>query len=286
MSRAGEVRMAENEHQDLSEVETLLGSRQQLHTWLEKLDAAGSKTPAGVRERVKGDYQGRLAQVVDQLRGHSDVISGSLNGLRGQKEEFEALRAEEQETLAEAELRYSVGEYSDAEWRRVEADCSGKIGGMDDEIGRLSTEVGRLEEVLTQIAPPPPAPRRREPESAVQRAPEPPPVMAVSEEAAVETAPAPEHIEAPRFVPRGGLKSRESGPVRTVPFPPVALKESAQAAVPVDELTFLKSMTLESKAPDRSSANIAKTLKCGECGALNRPTEWYCDRCGAELAAV
>jgi uncharacterized OB-fold protein len=29
-----------------------------------------------------------------------------------------------------------------------------------------------------------------------------------------------------------------------------------------------------------------KTLKCGECGTLNRPTEWYCERCGAELAAL
>jgi hypothetical protein len=30
----------------------------------------------------------------------------------------------------------------------------------------------------------------------------------------------------------------------------------------------------------------SKTLKCGECGALNYPTEWYCERCGAELAAL
>ena len=29
-----------------------------------------------------------------------------------------------------------------------------------------------------------------------------------------------------------------------------------------------------------------KTLKCQECGAMNRPTEWYCESCGAELAAV
>jgi uncharacterized OB-fold protein len=27
-----------------------------------------------------------------------------------------------------------------------------------------------------------------------------------------------------------------------------------------------------------------KTLKCAECGALNVPTEWYCERCGSELA--
>jgi uncharacterized OB-fold protein len=26
--------------------------------------------------------------------------------------------------------------------------------------------------------------------------------------------------------------------------------------------------------------------KCAECGALNVPTEWYCERCGAELAAL
>jgi uncharacterized OB-fold protein len=31
---------------------------------------------------------------------------------------------------------------------------------------------------------------------------------------------------------------------------------------------------------------MAKTLKCNECGTFNRPTEWYCERCGAELAAL
>ena len=29
-----------------------------------------------------------------------------------------------------------------------------------------------------------------------------------------------------------------------------------------------------------------KTLKCNECGSFNYPTEWYCERCGAELAAL
>ncbi|HEX3867726.1 MAG TPA: Ran-binding zinc finger domain-containing protein [Gemmatimonadaceae bacterium] len=40
--------------------------------------------------------------------------------------------------------------------------------------------------------------------------------------------------------------------------------------------------------PNRPSAAIeqSKTLKCSECGAQNYPTEWYCERCGAELAAL
>jgi hypothetical protein len=29
-----------------------------------------------------------------------------------------------------------------------------------------------------------------------------------------------------------------------------------------------------------------KTLKCNDCGAMNFPTEWYCERCGGELASL
>ena len=28
-----------------------------------------------------------------------------------------------------------------------------------------------------------------------------------------------------------------------------------------------------------------KTLRCTECSTMNLPTEWYCERCGGELAA-
>ena len=35
-----------------------------------------------------------------------------------------------------------------------------------------------------------------------------------------------------------------------------------------------------------SVSDGAKTLKCGECGSMNYPTEWYCVRCGAELASL
>ncbi len=306
--------MTEHHRQDLSEVETLLATRQQLADWLDKIEAAGSKTPPSVRDRVRSDYQGRLGQVVEQLRGHSDVISSTLQGLRTQAEEFEELRNEEQETLAEAELRHTVGEYSDEEWSRVEKDCSGKIRGMDEEIDRLGGEIGRLGDIYAQIAPPappPPATRRKDSETAL-RSPEPPVVVARDEPAAVASAPEPatpvvpapiELPEAPRFVPRGGLKPRESGPARAIPFPsaPVGSREPPAPAPAVDELTFLKSMTIDPRnatgqasstsvatepKSERPSQTVAKTLKCGECGALNRPTEWYCERCGAELAAV
>ncbi len=39
---------------------------------------------------------------------------------------------------------------------------------------------------------------------------------------------------------------------------------------------FMKDMTTEQ----------IKTLKCQECGTMNYPTEWYCERCGGALAAL
>ena len=307
--------MTEYHRQDLSEVETLLATRQQLADWLDKLEAAGSKTPPSVRDRVRSDYQGRLGQVVEQLRSHSDVISSTLQGLRSQAEEFEQLRAEEQETLAEAELRHMVGEYSDEEWSRVEKDCSGKISGMDEEISRLGGEIGRLGDIFSQISPPaaPPAAvsRRREPEPSARLVePETPsrsePVAEPTpqREAAPAVTPPPiaELPEAPRFVPRGGLKPRESGPTKAIPFPSAPPGGPKEPGPPVDEMTFLKSMTIDPRnatgqassttvateptKSERPQQTVAKTLKCSECGALNRPTEWYCERCGAELAAV
>jgi hypothetical protein len=38
--------------------------------------------------------------------------------------------------------------------------------------------------------------------------------------------------------------------------------------------------------PTSRSSQVIKTLKCGECGSMNYPTEWYCERCGGELAAL
>lgn len=37
--------------------------------------------------------------------------------------------------------------------------------------------------------------------------------------------------------------------------------------------------------PDAADS-VARTVRCGECGAMNRPLEWYCEKCGAELTAM
>ncbi len=58
-----------------------------------------------------------------------------------------------------------------------------------------------------------------------------------------------------------------------------------------DELAFLRSV-IDPKASEPmvprgapSNSDAQKTLRCTECGTMNLPTEWYCERCGGELAA-
>ena len=312
--------MSEHKAHDLAEIEGLLGTRQQLTGWLDRLDSAGSRAPESVRSKVRADYQARLAQVVAQLGSYADLIASTLDGLRAQSGEFGQLRNEELEIRAEAELRHSVGEFSDDEWQLVELESSGKIEGFEQEIARLAAETSSLDEVQALVAP------AQKAATAPQMAlPVEPDQIVVTHGTEIPQMPEPEILEqveasalsliksaetvvtplprpeAPRFVPRPGTqKPRESGPSRAIPFP----QPSAPAAMgpPQDELAFLRSVTLDS-APasarmtsnpasaakdrdERSSQAVSKTLKCGECGSLNRPTEWYCERCGAELAAL
>ncbi len=314
--------MSDQKSHNIAEIESLLGTRQQLSGWLDRLDAAGSRAPESVRAKVRADYHARLAQVVAQLGTHADLISSTLDGLKAQAREFGQLRSEELEVRAEAELRHTVGEYTDDEWQLVELESSGKIEGFDQELDRLSGEISRLEEVQSLIqpahhpVPPPPAPHPvHEPDLRVTHGTEIPPMhdeeremeqpaLTLVKDEAPAATPLP-RPEAPRFMPRGGPpKPRESGAHRSIPFPQSPAPAPAPAPQQTDELAFLRSVTLDSPSStrptpstsptavspldreDRPSTTVAKTLKCGECGSLNRPTEWYCERCGAELAAL
>ena len=40
------------------------------------------------------------------------------------------------------------------------------------------------------------------------------------------------------------------------------------------------------RTPAEARPEVNKTLKCPECGTPNYPTEWYCERCGGELATM
>ena len=110
------------------------------------------------------------------------------------------------------------------------------------------------------------------------------------------TTPGPlDHIDVFGESSVGKRAQGDSGPLRGTPARPAPLHNSAPAGTAAhseafDDLAFLRSVTDSpaSAAPAvRANAPTepAKTLRCTECGTMNFPTEWYCERCGGELAA-
>jgi hypothetical protein len=224
------------------------------------------------------------------------------------------------EQYSESEVRHLVGEYDEVKWEGIRTELLKNTNQVKTQLEQTQQEIARLNEVLGTIR----APARPEPAPAPALAPPPPPAPSPVAEAPTEAEAPPS--EEPEGTTRAGgsrkaaPKKDEQG--RTLWFPSGKGPESAgQGAEKLDELAFLKSVTdaesLSSasgrtrssgsfpkpaatepaepraaapsapEAKERPSQGTApKTLKCGECGTLNRPTEWYCERCGAELATL
>ena len=285
-------------------IEGLLEQRTRFEQWLAKLDASGDKAPAAVRQKVRADYESRLRGVIDRLRGHSTTIAEELQRHQASRSDLDGRRRGAEEELAEAEVRYAVGEFTEDEWTRIREESERRLTGLRDQLQSVGGEITRLAEVQALIsatpkrseaapAAPAPAPAAPPKEEMIERSPPPPPPPPAAEPAPVEPPAA-----------------------QRMPKPPRPQPEPAHAApAESDELAFLKSVADEERKPSGSrrsnpgaaapvqasraveapaapssgkagAPGVAKTLKCAECGTLNRPTEWYCERCGAELAGI
>jgi hypothetical protein len=80
----------------------------------------------------------------------------------------------------------------------------------------------------------------------------------------------------PRFV-RPGERLRSEPPAESSPVQ----ERSSPPARPVLDEEIIAS----GPPPEAVAIPVSRTLRCGECGAMNKPLEWYCEKCGAELTA-
>jgi hypothetical protein len=250
--------MAKGPSKSAAVIQRLLEERRQYEAWLARITATVDSAPEHVRTRVRADYEARLKAVTEELRAHADaarqlIAQRKENLLELQKKEKAAA-----ERLAETELRHEVGEYDEGQWAQVHKDALADLGAVRDELMDIERDITRLEEL----------------------------------DALVKAKP--------------GATPRVGAP----PRPPEKPQERGGRKTPVDELAFLKSVTEDDKnapsprrasgaqfqpddpqnatpvAPIDENAPVEKTLKCKECGRMNVATEWYCENCGAELAAM
>ena len=79
---------------------------------------------------------------------------------------------------------------------------------------------------------------------------------------------------------------RASGASRAMPAPPPPVAPVPRATTNVRPPANEEEASGPLGRPTPRTSQAIKTLKCQECGTLNFPTEWYCERCGGELAAL
>src|SRR5688572_32350148 len=100
-------------------IEALLEERSKYEEWILRLDTSGDKASPAVRQRVRGDYEARLESVMEQLRGRGAAVAEELERQHASQAELDRERRLAEEALAEAEVRHTVGEYAEDEWRRL-----------------------------------------------------------------------------------------------------------------------------------------------------------------------
>ena len=302
-------------------LQQLIDERKRFESWIATLESRRESTPEHVYKRVHADYEQRLATVRDQLTERTGEIRSAITGLKDrlkQATEQETARVDE---LHEAELRAAVGEFTPEQWelrkREVEVDLKRFVDDkkkISDELNQLlliidqTTESGPAGVVpsATPSAPAPaiPTPAREVPTftpAADFPAAEPPPIAAdatrvrsrtpARSRAAMPPTPPPPPPAAEEkppvpiesLAPADGVPAPAAQPKGPAPAESTAQARDARTASQAKRPAKAGGFAPAATDPKRENE---KTLKCGECGAMNYPTEWYCESCGGELSAL
>jgi hypothetical protein len=297
-------------------IQRLLEERRQYEAWIARIDAAGGAAPSSVRSRVRSDYEARLNAVTEELKVHAEAARLMATQRRELRKELQVKETQAGERLAEAELRHAVGEYDESQWTQVHKESLAELVAVREELGSVEEDIAQLEELERLVR------GRAAAGPGAAQTPPPAPAAAPAAGAAPTAAPAAPPANLPRVgSPPRPQPAKAEAKTDAKPEPKAEPKGNEKPAM-IDELAFLKSVTEDEKrgiaapgpapgqrrvsgaqfqpvepspsrslpTPATSSSNEesepVRTLKCRECGTMNLPTEWYCESCGAELAAL
>jgi len=279
--------MAEKEPVSLDALNGLLKERQRYEEWLAALEEKRASTPDSVYQRVQSDYQTRLREVSSKLAERAGELRENIDALTVRLDEISRQERQQREARQEAELRAAVGEYTDKQWKEIG-------GAWDKELARLVKEKGALDAQLTELSRIfALSVKEKQAEAiaagrAVSGDGARPPISPVVPRPAIPELPTlnpPARIEQP-VAPRA-QQPPQNAPSNRSPFDefPVLRPGSGSGTPPSTAVATPPSVPKTGGTQDPRSEQH-KTLKCPECGAANYPTEWYCERCGGELATM
>jgi hypothetical protein len=278
--------MADKEPVSLDALNGLLKERQRYEEWLTALDQRRGNTSDAVFARVRSDYETRLREVSSKLAERAGELRESIGLLSTRLDEISGLEQQQRDARQEAELRAAVGEYTDKQWKEIG-------GAWDKELARLvkdktvvETQLNELRRIFALSVKEQQAEaifgRPGSEDGAGART----PISPVIPRPAVPEPPTlnpPARVEQPvANRTSGSTPSQSRTPFDEFPV----LRPQSPAAPPSTTAVATPPSVPKSGGSQDPRSEQHKTLKCPECGAANYPTEWYCERCGGELATM
>lgn len=282
--------MSEKEPVSLDALNGLLKERQRYEEWLAALEAKRANTSESVYERVRADYQVRLRDVSAKLSERAGELRETIDTLTSRLEELSRQESQQREARQEAELRAAVGEYTQKQWKEIGGAWDNELARLMKEKNALEAQVNELNRIFTltmkEKGQPASVPQARQDGARTPISP---------------VVPRPAVPEPPTLNPPSRFNPPASGPT---PAPTAQSGGTSAPRSPFDQFPVLRpqggsapapgpvaAIATPPKVPQTGRANDPrseqnKTLKCPECGAANYPTEWYCERCGGELATM
>jgi len=290
----------------LEAVGALSAERTRYEGWITAL-AAKTDVPAHVLEKVHADYTSRLRTVLQGFTAHTPALEAALSELQSRDGALAAQEKNCRDEHAEGELRHMVGEYDGDQWDKVRTGHEALLGRLASERQEIAGELLNVQRSLTAAGEASQRARaigdpgnagagsaRIEAATPALQTPGTDP-MASPPVAAMPDLVAPFEIgyEEPQVTaePTERRASVEDlGFLRTAPRAPTP-RDSGMSPEPASTGTATKSpetpmLRIVPSAPPAGPIDAAKTLRCGECGTMNYATEWYCERCGGELAVL
>ena len=306
-------------------VSALMQERQRFEVWIAALEEKRAITPPHVYERVRGDYEARLREIVQKLIGRTTELKETVAALTARLAKLQAEENAKRDERYEAELRATVGEFDGDRWEKLRKSIDETINRLSAERTGVSTELARVQQILSMAgsavggtAPASPAAAANSTAGESTNGTGGPPSAGVPKPGAGrfdELAFLSSVVETPGragTAGAGGAPAATSGRHAAQPAPaapasapaaiadPSGMNSGRQPAQPAPAAPAIKQPTgsnpIVTKPENADGAvpsylrdvptETTKTLKCQSCGTMNSPTEWYCERCGGELAAM
>jgi hypothetical protein len=133
-------------------VHDLIRLREQLTSWIARLDEVGPQSSSRAAERVRADYADRLRRVNEDLSSHRGEIEADLQRFRGALAQAEEQRLAAADEMDEVSLRHLIGELDESAWNEARPELEVRVRGAEDAVAAARDEVTRLETLAADIA--------------------------------------------------------------------------------------------------------------------------------------